>query len=98
MTYQEFEKKFCDAERMSPAEFRNALWNHVELFKPSGWFMLECRVLDSSELVVLPFGGESTWADVPADDKLISPRGLAASDLSRVVGSILLEDLPKEES
>ena len=54
-------------------------------FKPIGWMLLRCEMLDSyrcGQHVLLPYGPNNTYKEVP--DHPISPRGLA-SDMSRVV-------------
>lgn len=58
--------------------------------------MLECEDMSASRFgdrVILPFGPNNTYKDVPPRDAVISPRGLA-SDSSCPIAWIGREDLP----
>lgn len=73
------------------AEIRIALQRTEDKFKPEGWVMLECQLLDSSNrgrLAIVPFGPNNTWKTIPEGP--VSPGGLA-SDVSVVVAVCLVD-------
>lgn len=77
------------------AEIRTELQRTEDKFKPAGWVMLECQLLDSSsrgQLSIVPFGPHNTWKTIPEGP--VSPRGLA-SDMSVVVAVCLREPSPR---
>ena len=81
--YQFLEKFLERAENATTYErLASQLYKVEEKFKPDGFFMSECEMLDSTWMgtrTILPFGGDSTFKEVPKQP--FSPRGLA-SDIS----------------
>lgn len=85
LTFDEFAAKYCERQKQTPAGLLNTLKLQKEEFKPDGWVLLECAMLDSSrigELTILPYGPNNTFKTIP--EHPISPRGLA-SDMSVVI-------------
>ena len=86
MTFDEFAAAYCETQKQTPEGLRRVLVGQAKMFKPDGWLLLQCQMLDSSQLgnrTILPFGPENTHKEVPG--RPISPRGLA-SDMSVVIG------------
>ena len=94
MTFDEFAAKYCERQLNTPDVLLSVLQTQRERFKPCGWMMLECVMLDSSQLgnlTLLPFGPNNTYKAIP--DHPVSPRGLA-SDMSVVVAVLPMANLP----
>jgi hypothetical protein len=94
MTFDEMAALYCERQESSPAGLLAILQNQKTTYRPDGWMLLECQVMDGSRLgslTILPYGPNNTFARVP--DHPISPRGLA-SDMSVVVGVLPAENLP----
>jgi len=92
MEFDEFSGLYCKTQQSSKSELRRRLAQQAERYKPHGWVLLECRVLDSSRLgerVILPYGPENTLTEIPSD--LVSIRGLT-SDLSEVIGVLTIQE------
>ena len=84
-SFDELAKEYCDRQVCTPASLRSILQSQIDRFNPDGWFLAECKMLDSSLLgsyVILPYGPNNTFRNVP--DHSFSPRGLA-SDMSVAV-------------
>lgn len=67
----------------------------IERYKPVGFILLECQMLDSSslgQLTVLPYGPNNTLKAIP--DGPMSPKGMA-SDMAIVVSSLDVCDVPR---
>lgn len=95
LTFQEFARRYCERQDSTPESLRETLLAQKERFKPDGWILIQCVVLDSSRLgdfVILPYGGDATLKEIPPKDKLFSPRGLC-SDLSKTVAFVSSADL-----
>lgn len=93
--FEQFSKMYCERQQQTPEGLKAILSKQKEVFKPDGWMLLECVVLDSSKLgqyTILPYGPNNTYKQCPAQGVPISPRGLA-SDMSLVVSTLLSEDL-----
>lgn len=91
--FNDFALMYCERQEQTPEGLRQILREQRQRFSPVGWMMLECVMLDSSrlgELVILPFGPNNTYKEVP--NHPISPRGLA-SDMSTVKAVLVVEDL-----
>jgi len=91
LSFTEFAAKYCERQLYTPLELKARLESQRNVYKPVGWFMLECTMLDSShlgELTILPYGGTAKFQEVPLTP--ISLRGLA-SDMS-IVTAILKAD------
>jgi hypothetical protein len=89
LTADEFVKRYCERQDVTPEDFRDTLVKQREKFDPDGWMLLECIVLDSSYLgsyTVLPYGPANTFKEPIT--RPVSPRGLA-SDISVVVALLL---------
>ncbi len=94
VTFQEFAKRYCERQEQTPEGLAEVLREKNTLFKPVGWMLLQCIVLDSSRIgqyTILPYGGGATLQEVPS--RPFSPRGLA-SDISEVVCFIPAEEVP----
>lgn len=92
LSFPDFAAKYCERQVRTPDGLKTILTRQKELYRPDGWFMLECAMLDSSRLgslTILPYGGTATHKTVP--DHPVSPRGLA-SDMSVVVAILKAED------
>lgn len=90
-----FIAKYAKNDPAVMAEVRIELQRLEEAFKPAGWVMLECQLLDSSgrgQLSIMTFGPHNTWKTIPEGP--VSPRG-AASDTSVVVAVCLREPSPR---
>lgn len=77
-------RRYCETQEMEPEELNRILDKKHDEYKCDGFMLLRCVMMDSSRLgsrTILPFGGTSTYGEVP--DGCISPRGLA-SDMSEV--------------
>ena len=86
LTFQQLADKYCERQENTPKGVRQALDIQQREFRPEGWMLLECQVMDSSrlgELVIVPYGPNNTFMSPPSTP--VSPRGLA-SDISVVVG------------
>jgi hypothetical protein len=84
LTYAEFAARYCELQEQTPDGLKAILQGQRDKYKPEGWFMLECQMLDSSrigQLTILPYGPNNTFKTVPTHP--VSPRGLA-SDMSTV--------------
>jgi hypothetical protein len=91
--FDEFAKLYCDRQEQTPEGLKEILLRQKRDYRPTGWFMLECQMLDSSYLgqrVILVYGPNNTHKKVP--DHPVSPRGLA-SDMSTVIAVLSAEDL-----
>lgn len=97
MTWKELSEKYCGRQMSTPTMLHTRLSEQLKTYQPKGWMLLECQMLDSSrlgQLVIIPYGGPAnTFAEPP--DFPISPRGLA-SDMSVVVGILLVENFPSQ--
>lgn len=95
LTFNELARRYCERQESTPEVLRETLLAQKERFKPDGWILIQCVVLDSSRLgdfVILPYGGEATLKEIPPEGKLFSPRGLC-SDLSETVAFVPSTDL-----
>ncbi len=94
LTFAQFAEKYCERQEQTPDGLLAILRAQRDKFKPIGWMMLECQMLDSSRagsLTLLPFGPANTYKAIP--DHPVSPRGLA-SDMSVVVAVLPMAELP----
>lgn len=96
--FAEFAKLYYYDHPMAdePEQLRLVLRAKAAEYTATGFFMLECRMMDSSrfgERVILPFGGKSTHTAIP--DHPVSPRGLA-SDMSVAIAWIPRGALEKD--
>ena len=97
ISFDELARRYCERQENTPPGLRETLVAQRQKFEPDGWLLLQCVVLDSSRLgeyVILPYGGRATVKEIPAEGKLLSPRGLA-SDLSEVVAYTLAKEIEK---
>lgn len=95
MTFAEFAAKYCERQEQTPEGLREVLREQRVRLSPSGWFIAECQMLDSSwmgQLVILPYGPNNTFKEVPPPHQAFSPRGLA-SDMSTAVAFMEVADL-----
>ena len=95
LTFDEFAALYCKTQQSSKSELRRRLTVQAGQYKPNGWVLLECRVLDSSRLgerVILPYGPENTLTEIP--DHPVSPHGLE-SDQSVVIGVLTIEEFSR---
>ena len=93
ITFDEFAARYCERQQQTPDGLRTILLRQKDHFNPTGFIMLECRVMDSTwlgHLCILPYGGSATLQEIP--DRPLSPRGLA-SDTSVVVATVNAEDV-----
>ena len=84
LSYDEFAKLYCETQKQTPEGLAEILTQQHARFRPIGFMLLRCEMLDSSRLgsrTILPFGPNNTYKEPP--DHPISPRGLA-SDMSVV--------------
>lgn len=92
LTFAEFAAKYCERQEQTPEGLRAIFTRQKELYKPDGWMLLQCEMLDSSrigQLTILPYGGTATYKEPPT--RPISPRGLA-SDMSVVVALLPVQN------
>lgn len=90
--------KYCNRQDSTPAALLAVLKGQRDRFNPAGWFLAECQDMSSSamgSLVILPYGPQNTFKEVPDPGRVFSPRGLA-SDMSTAVAFLAVEDLPNE--
>lgn len=83
--YGDFAARYCERQEQTVEGLCEVLKAHIVRFKPEGFLLLECQILDSSylgSLTILPYGPNNTYKTVPTHP--LSPRGLA-SDMSIVV-------------
>ncbi len=95
LTFDQFAKAFCDRQQNTPDKLLEIFKSQATVYKPVGWFLAECHVMDSSrlgKLVVIVYGPSNTFKEVPAE--VFSPHGLA-SDMSRAVAYTLAAELPE---
>jgi len=88
LSFDELVQRYCERQLCEPNQLQSRLQTIRDKYRPDGFMLLECKVLDSSrlgELTILPYGGDATFKAVP--DHPISPRGLA-SDMSCVVATM----------
>ena len=86
MKFDEFAKRYCESQMQTPDGLMGILQSQIALWKPTGFLLLECQLLDSScfgQCVIVPYGPKNTWKEIPKGP--ISPRGIA-SDMSIVIG------------
>jgi hypothetical protein len=96
MTFDELAGQYCERQEQTPAGLLHVLHGQQRKYRPEGWMLLECAMLDSSrlgELVILPYGPRNTFKEKLADGQVISPRGLV-SDMSVMIGYMPATDLP----
>lgn len=96
LTFAAFATKYCERQESTPPALHATLAAQRTRYDPTGWFMLEAQLLDSSymgSLVILPYGPNNTFKTIPTHP--VSPRGLA-SDTSVAVAYTLAESFPKE--
>lgn len=96
LTFPEFARIYCERQEQTPSGLRGILTMQRAAYSPTGWFLAECQMLDSSymgSLVILPYGPNNTFKDIPTHP--FSPRGLA-SDMSVAVAYMLVEDLEEK--
>jgi len=94
LTFDAFAARYCERQESTPEQLKATLKAQKEKFKPTGWMLLECQMMDSSRmgsLTIFPYGPNNTYKEPP--DRPISPRGLA-SDMSTVVALLPVENLP----
>ena len=85
LSFDEFAARYCERQVSTPQALRKKLQEQIALYKPDGWFMAECQVLDATclgRLCILPYGANNTFKEIPQTP--FSPRGLA-SDTSVAV-------------
>ncbi len=93
MTFDQFAAEYCKRQDQTPAGLRAILKDQKNRYKPDGWMLLECQMLDSSKIgqyTVLPYGPDNTFKRIP--DHPVSPRGLA-SDMSVVVAFMVADQV-----
>lgn len=93
LTFAEFARRYCERQENTPEVLKEILTTQKERFKPDGWFLAECQMMDSSRLgslVILPYGPMNTFKEIPT--RPFSPRGLA-SDMSVAVAFVKAENL-----
>jgi hypothetical protein len=93
LQFNEFATLYCETQESTPDELLSTLRAQYGRYKPDGWMLLRCVVLDSSRLgsrVVLPFGPNNTYKVPPVQP--ISPRGLC-SDISEVEAIVYASDV-----
>lgn len=91
MKFQEFAKLYCETQNTTIHGLRDLLSEQWKLYRPLGWVMLECRLVDSSfrgQRTIVPYGPQNTWKEPP--DGPVSPRGLASDT------SVVIAILPRE--
>ena len=84
LNFDEAAELYLDSQEGNKAELKANLEQKQLRFKPDGFMLLRCIMMDSSrrgERVIIPYGGTATYKTVPTQP--ISPRGLA-SDMSEV--------------
>lgn len=84
LDFAAFAALYCESQEQSPEGLRAMLEEQIGRYKPDGFMLLRCVMMDSSRFghrVILPYGHNNTFKAVP--DHPISPRGLA-SDISEV--------------
>lgn len=94
MTWEEFANAYCETQLQTPEGLRDALQTVNHRFKPDGFLIAECKMMDSSQAgqrIILPYGGNATLKEPPSGP--FSPRGVA-SDMSVVIGTVRVEDIP----
>ncbi len=77
---------YCSLQDNTPASLEKTLADQYSRFRNTGWMVLECQMMDSSQcgqITLMPYGPGNSYKTVP--DRPISPRGLA-SDMSIVLG------------
>lgn len=80
----EMVRLYCETQEAEPMDVMLKLQLQRETYRPTGFMLLRCVMLDSSYLgtrVIVPYGPNNTFKEPP--DHPISPRGLA-SDMSTV--------------
>jgi hypothetical protein len=95
MSFDEMAAKYCGRQESTPSQLRANLINRIEQYKPDGFMLLECQMMDSrslGNLVILPYGPNNTYRTIPTHP--VSPRGLA-SDMSVVVGWMHADEVEK---
>lgn len=93
LTFLELAHKYCERQEQTITGLKDILLSQVNEFEPDGWMLLECHVMDSTQLgqyTILPYGPNNTFESIL--NHPISPRGLA-SDMSVVVGYLESKDL-----
>jgi len=88
-----FARRYCERQDQTFQGLFDILQDKIKSFNPIGFIMARCEDMSSGrlgELVILPYGGGATLQSIPTG--LISPRGLA-SDMSRVVETILVGEV-----
>lgn len=94
-TWEDFAELYCERQESDPTTLRDRLREVATVYKPEGFLIAECVMMDSSRFgsrVILPYGGGATLKEPP--NRPFSPRGLA-SDQSEVIAILRVEDLPK---
>ena len=82
--FKEFAALYHETQQGDEASLRADLKNKISMFKPDGFMILRCVMMDGSRFgqrVIIPYGGSATHKTVPKQH--VSPRGLA-SDMSEV--------------
>lgn len=96
LSFDQLAQRYCERQKQTPAGLLIVLQQQLIRFgEITGWFLLECHVLDSSrlgDLAIYPYGPGVTYKEIPTYP--ISPRGLA-SDMSIAVAYTLAEELPQ---
>lgn len=91
--FGDFAARYCERQEQTIAGLREILKAQIERFKPDGFMLLECQMMDSSllgSLTILPYGPNNTYKAVATHP--ISPRGLA-SDMSVVVALLAASEV-----
>jgi len=98
MNWEEFAGLYCETQEQTPEGLAQVLQSINKRYSPKGFFIAECEMMDShrfGQRVILPYGGGATFPAPP--ESHFSPRGLA-SDQSKVIAELLVEDIPKEST
>ena len=96
LTFEKFAELYCGVLEKTAAGLKATLRKMLDReakYRPTGFVMMECQQMDSSYFgsrVIVPYGGESTWKDIP--EGVVSPRGIA-SDMSIVIAILLTNEL-----
>lgn len=86
MSWLEFSQSYCERQDSTPERLKEILLRQKHTYKPIGWVLLQCLLMNSSkmgQLTILPYGPNNSLKEPPTHP--ISPRGLA-SDMSVVIG------------
>jgi hypothetical protein len=101
LDFAAFADRYCERQKQTPEGLLAIFRRQSEQYRPVGWIMFECQVMDSSQyghLVVLPYGPDNTVKQIPQTPVSLDGTASGTSCPVAVLLADRLEEVPDGHS